>query len=89
MHASTKEADSRPAHETDQRVIGWACIKARHSHVVVLANTVGGAVSDNFKFGGFIAKHRKQHQYTMRQFADMIEVTAPPQRRREAMLRGS
>lgn len=34
-------------------------------------------MSDNFKFGGFIAEHRKQHQYTMRQLADMIEVTAP------------
>lgn len=34
-------------------------------------------MSDNFKFRGFIAEHRKQHQYAMRQFADMIEVTAP------------
>lgn len=34
-------------------------------------------MSDNLEFGEFIAEHRKQHEYTMRQFANMIGVTAP------------
>lgn len=34
-------------------------------------------MSDNLEFGKFIAERRKQHEYTMRQFADMIGVTAP------------
>lgn len=34
-------------------------------------------MSDNLEFGKFIAERRKQHEYTMRQFADMIAVTAP------------
>lgn len=29
------------------------------------------------EFGKFLADHRKRHEYTMRQFADMIGVTAP------------
>lgn len=34
-------------------------------------------MSDNLEFGEFIAERRKQHECTMRQFADMIGVTAP------------
>lgn len=34
-------------------------------------------MSDQFEFGRFVAEHRKQHEYTMRRFADMIGVTAP------------
>lgn len=34
-------------------------------------------MSDQFEFGRFIAERRKQHEYTMRHFADMIGVTAP------------
>ena len=34
-------------------------------------------MSDQFEFGGFVAERRKQHEYTMRRFADMIGVTAP------------
>lgn len=29
------------------------------------------------QFGQFVAQHRKQHEFTMRQFAEMIGVTAP------------
>lgn len=29
------------------------------------------------EFGKFLADHRKRYEYTMRQFADMIGVTAP------------
>lgn len=34
-------------------------------------------MSDQFEFGRFVAERRKQHEYTMRRFADMIGVTAP------------
>ena len=34
-------------------------------------------MNDNLEFGKFIAEHRKQLEYTMRQFAEMIGVTAP------------
>lgn len=34
-------------------------------------------MSDQFEFGTFVAERRKQHEYTMRRFADMIGVTAP------------
>lgn len=34
-------------------------------------------MSDNLEFGKFIAEHRKQNEYTMRQFADIIGVAAP------------
>ncbi|QTH59264.1 helix-turn-helix domain-containing protein [Corynebacterium hindlerae] len=34
-------------------------------------------MSDQFEFGRFVSERRKQHEYTMRRFADMIGVTAP------------
>lgn len=34
-------------------------------------------MSDQFEFGRFVAERRKQHEYTMRRFADMIGVTVP------------
>lgn len=34
-------------------------------------------MSDQFEFGRFVAERRKQHEYTMRRFANMIGVTAP------------
>ncbi|MCS4484002.1 helix-turn-helix domain-containing protein [Gleimia sp. 6138-11-ORH1] len=34
-------------------------------------------MSDNLEFGEFITERRKHHEYTMRQFAGMICVTAP------------
>lgn len=34
-------------------------------------------MSGQFEFGRFVAERRKQYEYTMRRFADMIGVTAP------------
>lgn len=34
-------------------------------------------MGDQFELRRFIAERRKQHEYTMRRFADMIGVTAP------------